>query len=248
MGKQNICPHKKVPGLGGWLGTFAQYFLSKPSITYRLGPGTGHDVGVLAEPLAVGIHSVFEQAKVEPETRVLILGGGTIGIVTALAVRLAGAQAIVMTDLFDFNLNITRDLCGAKTYPVRGEGLEERILKDHPEKFDITFLCSGAPATVKQAFSLTRRAGRIIVTGMFLQPVPLELIAVNLYELEIVGSAVYRHADFQKAVEWIDSGRFDFRRLITHILPFERAQEALTLLSQHSEDVIKILLDMKPST
>ena len=83
------------------------------------------------------------------------------------------------------------------------------------------------------------------MTGMFLEPVPLELIAVNLYELEIVGSAVYRHADFQKAVEWIDSGRFDFKRLITHIFPMDKAQDALTLLAEHKEDVIKILLDMK---
>ena len=245
MGKQNICLNKKVPGLGDWLGTFTPYFLSKPSITYQLGPRTDLDVGVLAEPLAVGIHSVFEQAKVEPGSRVLILGAGTIGIVTALAARMAGAEAIVITDLFDFNLRVTRDLCGATTYNAREEGFAELILKEYPEKFDITFLCSGAPTTVKQAFSLTRRGGRIIVTGMFLEPVPMELIAVNLYELEVIGSAVYRHADFQKAVEWIDSGRFDFKRLITHIFPMDKAQDALTLLAEHKEDVIKILLDMK---
>jgi L-iditol 2-dehydrogenase len=169
MGKQNTCLNKKVPGLGDRLGTFTPYFLSKPSITYRLGPKTGLDVGVLAEPLAVGIHSVFEQAKVEPGTRVLILGGGTIGIVTALAVRMAGAEAIVITDLFDFNLNITSDLCGARTYHVKEEGLEERIRKNIL-KF-ITFLCSGALPRSNRHFPDLPR-GRIIVTGMFSSSVP----------------------------------------------------------------------------
>ena len=244
MGKENICLNKKVPGVGGWGGTFAQYFLSRPSITFKLGEKTSLEAGALAEPLAVGIHSVFQQGKVEPGSRVLILGGGTIGILAALAAKKAGAREIVVTDLFDFNLKVTSDLCGAKTYSVKGAGLEERILKDRPEKFDVTFLCSGAPATVKQALTLTRRAGRIVVVGLFLEPVPIELPMVSINELEIIGSSVYNHEDFKKAVEWIDSGIFDFKKLITHILPLEKAQEALNVLDEHKENVIKILLDL----
>jgi L-iditol 2-dehydrogenase len=245
MGKENICLNKKVPGVGDWGGTFAQYFLSQPSITYKLGEKTSLEAGVLAEPLAVGIHSVFQQGQVEPGSRALILGGGTIGILTALAVKKAKAKEIVITDLFDFNLKVTADLCGAKTYTVKEAGLEERILKDHPEKFDVTFLCSGAPVTVKQGFALTRRGGRIVVTGLFLEPVPVDFPVINLNELEIIGSSVYDHEDFKKAVEWIDSGAFEFNKLITHVLPMEKAQEALSILDEHKEKVIKILLDLK---
>ncbi len=66
-GRQNICLNKKVPGIEGWLGTFSEYFLSKPPITYKLGEGTSFETGVLAEPLAVGIHSVYNQVKVKRE-------------------------------------------------------------------------------------------------------------------------------------------------------------------------------------
>jgi L-iditol 2-dehydrogenase len=241
-GKQNICLNKKVPGIEGWLGTFSEYFLSKPSITYTLGEQTSFETGVLAEPLAVGIHSVYHQAKVETGSRVLVLGAGTIGILTALAAKVAGAREIVVTDLFDFNLKVTKDLCGARTYSVKKDGLEDTLLKDYPDQFDITFLCSGAPKTVGQAFRLTQRGGRIVVIGMFLEPVPVELIAVNLNELEIIGSVVYNRNDFKKALEWIDSGRFDFGKLITHVLPIEKADDAMNLLIKHDENAIKILL------
>ena len=241
-GKQNICLNKKVPGIEGWLGTFSEYFLSKPSITYRLGERTSFETGVLAEPLAVGIHSVYSQAKVETGSRVLVLGAGTIGIATAMAAKAAGAKEIVVTDLFDFNLKVTQDLCGARTYSVKMDRLEDTLLIDYPDKFDITFLCSGAPKTVEQAFRLTKRGGRIVVIGMFLEPVPIELIAVNLYEIEIIGSAVYNHSDFERALEWIDSGRFDFGRLITHVLPIDKANDAMNLLIKHDENPIKILL------
>jgi threonine dehydrogenase-like Zn-dependent dehydrogenase len=97
---------------------------------------------------------------------------------------------------------------------------------------------------VEQAFKLTQRGGRIVVIGMFLEPVPMELITVNLNELEIIGSAVYTHEDFKRALEWIDANRFDFKKLITHVLPLEKAEEALNLLAKHEEDVIKALLGL----
>jgi L-iditol 2-dehydrogenase len=244
MGDENICLNKRVPGIGGWLGSFAQFFLSKPSITYKLGENTGLDVGALAEPLAVGIHSVFQRGRVEAGSRVLILGAGTIGILTAVAAKMAGAKEIVVTDLFDFNLGITRDLSGAQSYHAGTEGLEEIILKEFPQKFDVTFLCSGAAKTVAQALLLTRRGGRIVVTGLFLTPVPTELTTVSLNEFEVIGSVVYNHQDFKKAVEWIDSGTIAFERVITHIFPIEKAEYALNLLEHHEEDVAKILLEV----
>jgi L-iditol 2-dehydrogenase len=246
MGKENICLNKKVPGVEGWQGSFAQYFISKPMITYKIGESTGLDTAVLAEPLAVGIHSVYQQGGIEKGSSVLILGAGTIGILTALAAKTAGAKEIAITDLFDFNLTATKDLCGARTYSAKGGAVEEVILKDYPQKFDVTFLCSGAAGTVKQGLQLTRRGGRIVVVGMFLEPVPIELTSISLNELEFIGSVVYDHDDFKKAVDWIDSGLFDFAKLITHIFPLEKAEVAMNFLINHEGDAIKILLDLKP--
>ncbi len=75
------------------------------------------------------------------------LGAGTIGILTALTAKVAGAGEIVVTDLFDLNLKVTKALCGARTYSFKKDRLEDTLLVDCPDKFDITFLCSGAPRT-----------------------------------------------------------------------------------------------------
>jgi len=244
MGRENICLDKRVPGVGDWLGAFAEYALAKTSVTYPLGDATPFELGVLAEPLAVGVHAVTRQARIEPDGRVLVLGGGTIGILTALAARAAGAGDIVITDLFEFNLALTQTLCGAATVHVGRDGWEEKLARAYPDKFDVTFLCSGAPATVGQATRFTRRGGRIVVTGLFLEPVPMDLTAVTLGELEVIGSQIYDHRDFRTAVDWIDAGRFDFRTLVTHVFPLAQAQQALSVLADRREDAVKILLDM----
>jgi L-iditol 2-dehydrogenase len=242
LGRENICLNKRVPGAGGWLGSFADFTTAKHSVTYRLGAGTPFELGVLAEPLAVGVHAATRQARIDAESRVLVLGGGTIGILTALAAHAAGARDIVITDLFDFNLRLTHELCGARPVRVDQAGWEEALARVYPDKFDAAFLCSGAPATVAQAMRLTRRGGRIVVTGLFLEPVPMDLTAVTLAELEVVGSQIYDHRDFRTALDWIDAGRFDFRRLVTQLFPLAQAQDALTVLADRTQDAVKILL------
>ncbi len=244
MGRTNLCLRRQVPGVGEWLGAFAEYFVAKASITFKVGETTPCDIAVLAEPLAVGIHGVFRQGRVQRGDRVIVLGAGPIGILTAMAARAAGAEEVVITDLLGFNLALAKEVCGAVAYDAGEPDWEAALARAHPDKFDVAFLCSGAPVTVRQALNCTRRGGRIIVTGMFLEPVALDLTVVNLNELEIVGAVVYDHEDFRQAVEWIESGRFDLRRLVTHTMPLERAQCALTLLADRKEDAVKILLEM----
>jgi L-iditol 2-dehydrogenase len=243
MGRENICLNKRVPGVRGWLGAFAEYAVAKASVTFGIAQATPLELAVLAEPLAVGVHAVTRQAHIEPDGRVLVLGGGTIGILTALAARAAGAGDIAITDLFEFNLGLAHTLCGATAVHVGREGWEERLAQGYPDKFDVTFLCSGAPATVGQATRLTRRGGRIVVTGLFLEPVPTDLTTVTLGELEVVGSQIYDHRDFRTALDWIEAGRFDFRKMVTHVFPLTQAQQALEVLANRTEDAVKILLD-----
>ncbi len=245
MGRTNICLNKRVPGVGEWLGLFTEYSIAKASVTFNLGAATPFELGVLAEPLAVGIHSVFRQARVAAGDRVIVLGAGPIGIFTAMAARAAGAGEIVVTDLLDFNLALVREMCGAVSYNSASAGWESALERAYPDKFDVAFLCSGAPVTVGNALACTRRGGRIIVTGMFTDPVAVDLLAVNMTEIELIGSAVYDHEDFRRAVDWIDGGRFDFRKLVTHTFPLEKAQDALTLLADRREDAVKILLKME---
>ncbi|MBW2058952.1 MAG: alcohol dehydrogenase catalytic domain-containing protein [Deltaproteobacteria bacterium] len=243
-GRQNLCLHKKLPGIEGWEGAFAEYFLSKPDITFKVGPNTDTRVGALAEPLAVGFHAM-RQGRVERGSSVLVLGAGTIGLVTAAVAHWVGAGEIAVTDLYDFNLTVAKELGATSTYRAGEEGVEERILEDHPRKFDVVFLCSGAAITVKQAMGLIQRGGRIVFVGMFLKPLTLEMIETTLNELEMIGTIVYSKEDFRSSVELLDSGQLPFDRLITHILPLGKAQHALELLVGHGEDVIKILLDTK---
>jgi len=241
-GKPNLCPEKEMPGMNDWAGTFAENFVSRPAVTFKLGKNSDLKTGIFIEPLAVAIHSV-RQARQRSKSHVLVLGAGPIGILTAVAAGMEGAETIVVTDLCDDNLTVARQLSGAATYNAGAPDMVDRIGKDHPAGFGAVFLCNSADSTVKQSMTLAESGARIIVTGWYTDPVALDLTEITLRELEMVGSLAYDHDDFETALKWVDSGQIPFGKLISHVFPLEQAETALKLLSDRKDNPLKVLLD-----
>lgn len=63
----------------------------------------------MCEPLSVGVHAC-RRANVGPETNVLVMGAGPIGLVTMLAARAFGAPRIVVVDVDDHRLSVGKEL------------------------------------------------------------------------------------------------------------------------------------------
>ncbi len=241
-GLPNLCVNKAVPGTGDWVGTMAEYFRADAEITYKLGENTSLRLGCLAEPLAVAAHSVA-QGNVCPGSRVLVLGGGTIGLLTALAATIVGAEVVALTDLYDQKLDVAKGMGIDDVWSARREDLSQALLEAYPAKFETIVLASGAPPVLEQAMALAQRGGRIVVTALFLKQAPVDLLQVTLQELQVVGSQIYTAKDFEAALEWLAEKRWPFERIITHIHPLARAPEAFQNMTEHPENVIKVLLE-----
>lgn len=63
----------------------------------------------MCEPLSVGVHAC-RRANIGPETNVLVMGAGPIGLVTMMAARAFGAPRIVIVDVDDYRLSVAKDL------------------------------------------------------------------------------------------------------------------------------------------
>lgn len=240
-GLPNLCVEKVVPGTGDWIGTMAEYFRADASITYKLGENTSLRLGCLAEPLSVAAHSVV-QGKVCSGSRVLVLGGGTIGLLTALAAKIIGAETVVLTDLYDYKLSIAREMGIDDVWSARREDLLQVLLEAYPEKFETIILASGAPPVMEQAMALVQRGGRIVVTALFMEPVSIDLLQVTLQELYVVGSQIYTGEDFETALKWLEGNRAPFEKIISHVQPLDRAPEVFRDIAEHPEKIIKVLL------
>ncbi|WP_252312212.1 zinc-binding dehydrogenase [Sinobaca sp. H24] len=119
-GNVNYSDKRTAPGMGEWLGTMADYFVSPESLVVALPDSVSYERGVLVEPLAVGVHAAYK-AAVKPDDKVAVLGSGPIGLLTLTAVRAKGVEQTVVTDVLDYSLDVARELGASATINIKGD-------------------------------------------------------------------------------------------------------------------------------
>jgi len=180
-----------------------------------------------AEPLSIGLHGINRAGPVLGET-VLITGGGTIGCMSVLAARLAGAAKVIVCDINDRSLDMARTV-GADQV-IRSDQVPQAELADLAE---VCIEAAGSPAALATCLVAARRGGRIVQVGTLPPEVPFPANSVMARELDYRG-AFRAHLEFDWAVQAIRSRRVDVRPLISAQLPLARSQEAFELAADRS--------------
>ena len=91
---------------------------------------------------------------------------------------------------------------------------------------------------------LARTRGRIVVVGIFSQPVKVNLHRFFWRELQLRGARVYEPEDFEMAIRLAASGTLPLDRLITDIRPLEGLESSLRQMEQGGQ-VMKILIQVE---
>lgn len=219
-------------------GAFAEYVAVSSDKLLKLPPGIPLDIAALAEPLAVAVHAI-RRSEMKAGDRVVVLGGGPIGLLTAICARYAGASKIVISELSEERRKLASELgftvVDAKDNP---EPLIAEMIG--PDGADVVFEAAGVAPTIELATKIAKITGQIVIVGVFKEPTPVNLQAVNFRELSLIGVRVYTAKDFQIAVTMLEEVK-DLDRIISHRLPFAQAEEGIKLM-QSGKDSMKILL------
>lgn len=86
-----------------------QQVVHPADLCFKLPENVSLEEGAMCEPLSVGVHAC-RRANIGPETNVLVMGAGPIGLVTMMAARAFGAPRIVIVDVDDYRLSVAKDL------------------------------------------------------------------------------------------------------------------------------------------
>ena len=181
-----------------------------------------------AEPLSIGLHGVRRAGEMMGRS-VLITGGGTIGCMTVIAARLAGAARIVVCDIADRPLEMART--GGADATVRGDAVDARELADIA---DISIEAAGSPAALATCLAATRRGGRIVQVGTLPgEGLHFPANSIMARELDYVG-AFRAGPEFDWAVAYLRARKVDVRPLMSAQLPLDQAVEAFELAADRT--------------
>jgi 2-desacetyl-2-hydroxyethyl bacteriochlorophyllide A dehydrogenase len=242
-GDYNICDSLKVQGFQA--PGCAQDLFAVPRDRLVLLPDSfSPEQGALVEPAAVAAHSTSRAGDLKGRN-VVVLGAGTIGNLVAQAARCRGAKGILITDLSDFRLQKARD-CGVQaTCNVRTEKLPEAVRRTFgDEGFDVAFEAVGAESSLNDAVQNIGKGGRIVVLGVFGDRPRVDMSIVGDRELSLVGTLMYRHEDYEQAVQWIASGALKTNPLITRHFPFAQYAEAYRFIEEQGDKTLKVMIDV----
>lgn len=240
-GHQHICQNLVFVGIDSD-GALQQSWTLPHHLLLRVPDGVGLDAAALAEPVAVAVHDV-RRSRVAAGERVLVVGGGPIGLLIAVVARAAGAN-VVLSEPTRFRREMASELGLETLDPSAVDVAAELEARTDGAGADVAFEVSGSPAGLMAATHALRTRGRLVVVGIHPQPVPVDLFRVFWRELELIGARVYEREDFARAVELIAGGEVPAARLISAVEPIERISEAFAALEGDTQ-VVKLLVDCR---
>ncbi|TVR87462.1 MAG: alcohol dehydrogenase [Trueperaceae bacterium] len=241
-GMYHICDHLKVMGFQA-PGAAQEYFAVPAESIVKLPSGASAEEAAMIEPIAVAVHAL-ERGGGARGKKVLVLGGGPIGNLTAQVARATGAESVMLTDIDPFRLQKASD-CGVAHVVNPAEADLERSLDRHfgPDRADLILECVGAEATMSQAISVARKGSTIVVVGVFGKKPAVDVGLVQDRELNVVGSLMYQRDDFEVAVRLLAEGQLLLQPLITHHVPFARYLDAYENVVS-GNDAMKVMIDV----
>lgn len=245
-GKYNICEKLKVIGCQSD-GGFAEYLVVPAKKLVELPDNLTWEQGSFVEPLAVGVHAL-RQVPIDKNTRLLILGSGTIGLMNLLVAHAWGLTDITMTDSVSAKLDMALEFGAKYVVNVRETRLTDfcKTTFGSERAFDVAVECVGIGNTVRDGLFTLKKGGAMLVVGVFPHEVPVNMGLVQDRELKLVGSLMYRMEDFVEARDLIASGRAPVTPLISARYPLTDIALAMETIDKERDKNIKTMIHIRP--
>lgn len=243
-GKYNLCESLRVMGFQA-PGLAQQFIAVDISRVTTLPDEMTFDQGAMIEPLAVAVHAIRQAGDVTGKN-IAVLGAGPIGNLVAQTAKGMGAQAVLITDISDFRLDIAKK-CGVDFAINTREMDFGKALIDAfgPDKADIIYDCAGNDITMNQAIQHARKGSVIILVAVFANMANVDLAVANDHELCINSTMMYRHEDYIKAIALAAAGEVQLDPLMSKTFGFRSYQEAYQFIDENRETTMKVLIDVQ---
>jgi D-xylulose reductase len=243
-GRYNLDPEVRFWATPPIHGCMRESVVHPANFTFKLPDNVSLDEGALVEPLAIGVYSATT-ATLQPGDIALVFGAGTIGIVTALAALAAGCSKVILSDVKQKKLDLVKANFPESIICVNSakESLDEAVSKYAPAGVDVVFEASGSAAAIARMIRCLRPAGRAVMIGMPPNPVPYDVVAAQVKEIEMRHIFRYRNM-YPRTINMISAGTLSVKPLITHHFDFDHVLEGFNFAAGMPEDAIKIMVDM----
>jgi len=231
-------------------GAFADYIVAPARTLWSLEPLAdayqGDDIflaGSLVEPTSVAYNAVIERGGgIRPGDRVVILGGGPIGIAACAVLKKAGASKVIISEPQEGRAKLALAMGADYAINPLEENFVERVLElTDGMGADLFMEATGLPQIVYPDIERVIWEGRtlnstIVVTARAEAKMPVTGEVLQVRRARIVGSQGHSgHGTFPRVIECMASG-MDMTRMITKRISLEEVPANIIELQTNREE------------
>lgn len=224
-------------------GGLAPKLKVRPDMVLKVPDTVSDDEGAMVEPTAVGLHAVH-LADIRVGDKVLVVGGGVIGLLSAMFAKKEGASLVAVSET---NLSRAKRAVELKVadkyYDATNPEMINEVMNDTMGGFDVVIECCGNAAAVTSAIMTTRPGGTIVLVGVATGAISIPTVIGVMSELTIKGAIAYTKEEFETCIELIANKQIDVMKFVDDVVGLEDVQKSYERLTNGTDSAIKILVD-----
>jgi D-xylulose reductase len=211
--------------------------------TFKVPDSVSLGEAALVEPLAVGMHAATK-ARVKPGDVAVVLGAGTIGMVTALSALAAGCSQVFITDIAQPKLDLV-----AKLGPITPINVADQdpgsIIREATGGWgaDLVLEASGNARAAAGVFDLLCPGGCVVYIGMPGGPIAYDVVAAQIKEARVEHVFRYAHV-FPRCLALMGSGQLNVKPLITETYDFADSIAAFDYAKSPDPTSVKVQINL----
>lgn len=227
-GLYHVCPDRVETGIARFDGAMGREMVFPARSLHVLPPGIDRRAAVLIEPLAVSYRGVRRLFREEPGAT-LVIGGGTIGVLSAMVARALGAPDVVVVEPSVDRSRWARD-AGFETVEAPS-GRWPNIVE-----------ASGSVHGMTGAFGTLGLAGRLLFLGLCGQKIPVDVDRLVLDDQLVLGS-LSSPGVWPDAIALVAEGRVRPAGLISHEFALDEAAAAYAQVTAREPGTFKVMVN-----
>ncbi|MFC4603961.1 alcohol dehydrogenase catalytic domain-containing protein [Rhodococcus kronopolitis] len=206
-GLEHLCEIVAFHGLTADGGGLSEFTAVPAANVHVLPDEVSLEQAALVEPLAVTHHAVT-LAQPRPGQFALVIGGGPIGIGTALNLRSSGVERILVSEASATRRAIVEGLGLAVVDPLSVDVRTAVHERTDGLGADMVFECAGVAVAVETALASVRARGSVVLLATYKEQVPLNTYALMFSEARVMSSLAYSRDEVATVIERMAAGAY----------------------------------------
>lgn len=213
------------------------------NFVFKLPENVSYAEGAMIEPLAVGLQAA-EKANIIPGETALVMGCGPIGLVIALTALAGGCSKVFIADIVSEKLKMCNNFENLIPIDLNKDD-PAGVIKKNTNNWgaNIIFEASGATKAYETIFDSICPAGRVVIVGNPMNPIPMDFATLLTKEIEI--KTVFRYAhQYERAINLLSSNKIDVKPMITDTVAFDDSIKAFERAAKNLPEDVKIQIQL----